>query len=147
MTTEAAPREVGSNDWLGVGVGSTVWVFDINRRVYRERKPGEKYAVGAPIWREHWVPRKIVGETVRSWVLVQGGRVPKKGADPHLFSFSEADIARRAWVHDNRHLIERAVGRVCDYDTLRSVAALIGYETPNVALSGAPRDAAEANLP
>lgn len=131
MTNEATPREAGSNDGLGVGVGGTVWIFDLNHRVYRERRQGEKYAGGGPIWREHWVPRKIVGETARSWVLEWGGKVPKKGADLSRIAFSAADIDRRAWVHDNRFLIERAISRIDDYETLRAVAALIGYETHN----------------
>ena len=31
------PTRVGLSEELGVSVGGTVWVFDLNRRVYRER--------------------------------------------------------------------------------------------------------------
>lgn len=132
MSEISQPAQVGSNAGLGVSVGGTIWVFDINRRVYRERKPGELYASGGPIWREHWQPRKVVGETSRSWVLERGTKVPKKGADPSCFAFSEADIDRRAWVNENQHKIARMVERCHDYETLRKVAASVGFETPNV---------------
>ena len=59
-TPATEPLALKLTEGLGVSVGSTVWVFDVNRRVYRERKPGETYAGGGPIWREHWAPRKIV---------------------------------------------------------------------------------------
>lgn len=110
-----------------VGIGSTVWLFNINRRVYRERKPGEIYASGAPIWREHWVPHLIVGETARSWVLEYGRKVPKKGADPRCVSFSSEEINRAAYVHENAPKIGDKVRRIADADLLRKVADLIGY--------------------
>ena len=108
-----------------IGIGSTVWVFDINRRRYTKPEPGRLW--GSIIWRDHWGPHKIVSETSRSWVLNSGTKVPKRGADPSLFAFSEADIDRRAWIEDNAHKIERAVGRVRDFHTLQKVAELIGY--------------------
>ena len=116
---------------LGVGVGSTVWVFDINRRRYT--KPADGRIWGSIIWRDHWGPHTIVSETSRSWVLDRPGgmKVPKRGADPSIFAFSESDIDRRAWVEDNRHKIADKVGRINDYETLRKVVELIGYETPN----------------
>ena len=112
-----------------IGVGSTIWVFDINRRSYA--KPEQGHIWGQNIWREHWGPRKIVAETGRSWVLDRpdGLKVPKKGADPSRFAFSQLDIDRRAWIEDNRHSIERAVGRVQGYELLQSVAKLIGYQS------------------
>lgn len=117
-----------SNETASVGIGSTVWVFDINRRKYRERGPGERFASGPPIWREHWVPQVIVGETSRSWILEYGDKVPKKGADPQVVSFSRTDIDRAAYVNDNSHLIAHAVGNLKDYELLRRVADLIGHE-------------------
>jgi len=123
-------------------VGDTIWVFDINRRVYREKKPGEVYARGGPIWREHWRPRKVVGETSRSWVLERGDKVPKKGADPACFAFSEADIDRREWVNDNRHKIASMVERCNDYEKLMKLAAVMGFKTPNVGVEP-PRAAKE----
>jgi hypothetical protein len=131
---DGMPLALKLNEGLGVSVGSNVWLFDENRRKYRERKPGELYAGGGPIWREHWAPRQIVGETSRSWIL-NGPRcekIPKKGVNLSVVAFSEADIDRRAWVNDNKYLIERAVGRINDFELLQRVAAMVGFETPNV---------------
>jgi hypothetical protein len=116
-----------------IGIGSTIWVFDINRRSYAKPEPGHVW--GQIIWREHWGPHRIVAETGRSWVLDRPGglKVPKKGADPSRFAFSQLDIDRRAWIEDNRHSIERAVGRVQDYELLQAVAKLIGYQSKSPA--------------
>ena len=132
MHQENPPAKVALNDLPGVSVGSTVWLFDINRRKYRERKPGETYSGGGPIWREHWVARKVVGETSRSWVLDWGGKVPKKGANPHQFAFSEDDINRRAWVEEHKWRIARKLDGCPDFDTLLKVAEVLGIETPRV---------------
>ena len=109
-------------------IGDPVWVFYENHRVYRPARPGEDGFRGGPIWRAHWQKQTVVGETARSWVLGDGSKVPKKGADHGLFAFSEADIDKRAWVHENRHHISRVVGLIEDHDLLRKVAELIGYE-------------------
>lgn len=42
-------------------IGDTLWCFDTNRRVYTE--PG-----GRAVYREHFVPSLIVGETKISWL-------------------------------------------------------------------------------
>lgn len=97
-----------------------LWVFDINRRVY----PKNKTISSAPIWREHWVRREIVGETSRSWIDKFGNKYPKKGGRGVLFSQEEIDKA--AWVHENRHRIRDEIQWI-DYETLKKVAELIGY--------------------
>lgn len=81
---------------------------------------------GAPIWRKHWVPSVVVGETTRSWVLKNRSKVPKRGAP--WVAFSEADIDRAEWVHENRHAIARRLEQCRDYDTWREVARLVKYE-------------------
>lgn len=60
-------------------VGTDVWIFDRNRRVYRKNDRG--YSYGAPLYREKWVRLKIVGETSRSWVVDSHLmlKIPKKG--------------------------------------------------------------------
>lgn len=120
---------VPPTDLHAIGIGSTVWVFDINRRVYGQPEPGRAW--GNIIWREHWGPHRIVGETTRSWVLDrQGGlKVPKSGADPSRFAFSQLDIDRRAWIEANRHEIKQAVGQIQDYELLKAVARLIEYRS------------------
>lgn len=102
--------------------GGTIWVFDENRRVYSETDRG------APIWREHWRPCKVTGETSRSWLIAPYGKVPKRGADPRKFAFSQADIDEQAYVHDHVYKISECVRRLTRAATLREVAVLVGYK-------------------
>lgn len=110
-------------------IGSTIWIFDINRRVYPPREKGR--VSGAPIWREHWRPVKITGETSRSWLTEYGEKVPKKGANPHFVAFTREEIDRAAWVQDNRYRIVREIEGISDHDTLRKIAEVIGYQPPS----------------
>ncbi len=107
-------------------IGSTVWVFDSNRRIYSKSKRG------GPIWREHWKPRTVTGETARSWLLGEYAwsvKVPKRGADPLKFAFSQSEIDEQAYVHENRHGIADKVHSLTDPVILRQIAALVGYTT------------------
>lgn len=110
---------------MSVKVGDNVWVFDINRRVYRRSENGK--AIGGPIWKEHWVKRTIISETSRSWIIDCGVKITKKNAQNVCYSLEE--IERRAFVHDNQYKISEAVKRVGDYDLLIQIAKLINYKT------------------
>lgn len=99
------------------------WVFDDNRRKYR-KKNGHYY--GNPIWREHWVKADIIGETSRSWLTSCGQKIPKRGRNGVSFSMDE--IERMSFVEENAYRIGERVGRLRDYETLKAVAELIGYE-------------------
>jgi hypothetical protein len=112
-----------------LGIGSTIWRFDINRRVYPPRKSGERYSSEGPIWRQHWKPEKIESETSRSWVTDYGTKLPKNGGwDKRTVCISEEEIGRRAYIHDHRHKIADRVQRIDDYAALVEIAALVGYE-------------------
>jgi len=105
-----------------------IWVFDENRRVY----PKEG---GRCIWREHWVKRKVVGETKRSWILEGYGRVREKVSKSspltHLYAFSEEEVSQKAWVHDNAIKICERV-RNASYQQLMDISKIINYgEQPN----------------
>ena len=86
-------------------VGDTIWYFDTNRRVYPPPEPGRIWASGGPIWREHWRPVQITGETSRSWVLGSGcwivgkvvTKIPKRGDDPlrKHFAFTREELDQR----------------------------------------------------
>ena len=105
-----------------------VWVFDINRRVYPVKAPGE--ISGSPIYREHWAKREIIGDTTRSWLIGSTRlpvKVPKGGADPRRFLFSEKDVDDDVWAKDHRYRIERLI-QTLSPEKLRQVAELIGYE-------------------
>jgi len=110
---------------MTVGIGSTIWAFDINRRVYA--KDASNTFGGGPIWREHWRPMKVTGETSRSWITAWG-KYPKSGG-PNL-AFSESDIDRAAFVNDHKHRICEAIRSEYDFDTLVQIAKLVGYKLP-----------------
>ena len=117
MTTPARPE----NQTITPRVGGTVWVFDINRRVYTQPKVGW----GKIIWKEYWRPTTIVSETSRSWVLKGDEKIPKRGWSPRLVAFSQAEIDERAYVEENRHQISERVRRVENPAVLRAIEALL----------------------
>lgn len=116
-------------------VGDTVWLFDENRRVYAPRKEGQGLSSGPPIFREHFVPHEIVGETIRTWLVGKGTleNVRKKdltyrhwnGGRVRIFT-SEQEVDDACYVHDTRHKIGRAVERCRDAVLLKQIAALVG---------------------
>lgn len=125
-------------------IGMKFWQFDPNHRVYK--RDGTGRAVGGPVWRAHWVPTYIVGETRVSWLVgmewlvnhprmkTLAARVPKKGW-PHGFALDEAEIDRRAWVVEYSPKLAEQVGRCRHYDTLKAIADLLDgqHATPAAA--------------
>lgn len=111
-------------------IGQTVWVFDPNRRVYRKNAAGCGF--GAPVYREHFRPIVISGETSRSWTVGDGRwqiKIPKAGGAVRGNIFmTEAAVNDDVWIKEHKYRIESLVGRLTDVETLRKVAALIGYE-------------------
>ena len=106
-----------------LGIGSTIWIFDINRRVYH--KSGGEHTEGA-IYREHWRPVKIEGETSRSWVTSwYGKKVPKFGKSQDI-AFTEAEVEADVWVKEHRPKIVRIVER-CGFETLKVIAKAVCY--------------------
>jgi hypothetical protein len=115
-----------------VKIGSTVWFFDVNHRVYPEKEG--RHSSAAPIWREHWVRHHVIGETSRSWLV---GSYPK--ADPKLcakcpkaeittrYALTELEVDERVYCHDNGWRIAERVQRIKDARILREVARIIGY--------------------
>jgi hypothetical protein len=127
-------------------IGDSVWIFDSNHRVYPKPEPGHSYAGGGPIYREHWRERFIIGETSRSWLIGyrRDGtpvhsriKVAKtlpgsihcsgRGYGPSKIAYSWTEVEADVWAHGHRYPIVRMVER-CDGETLKQVAALIGYE-------------------
>jgi hypothetical protein len=104
-------------------VGDTIWIFDINRCVYARDADGR--ATGGPIWREHWRPVVIVGETSRSWLTDYGNKIAKSGTDPRLVLFSEAEIDRAGWVRDNVRRISERVMACSDLEKLKAIEATL----------------------
>jgi hypothetical protein len=119
-------------------VGDIVWVFNQNRRVYRQENGR---SVGGLIFRDHFIPEKIVGETERSWLVGRPERpikIPKKG-DAVRYSASTAygrttvymtqeAVNAACFAHDHRWKIGKAVEACMDVAVLRQIAALVGYK-------------------
>ena len=122
-----------------LAIGSTVWIFDAERRVYAKEKmsPGKLWYSGAPIWREHWRPTAIVGETRVSWILGhdQGKKISKRDLAAGTVRgalTSEADLDAACYVHEHASKIGDRVGRISGgqkaAEALRQIAALVGYD-------------------
>ncbi len=113
-------------------IGDTVYLFDQNTRRYTAPSPEEKKAGriwGSLIWRGHWVPVKIVGETRVSWLLEHGAKIPKKTARINNESpaMSEDELNDRCLVDEHGYKISEIVRRA-DASQLRSIANIIGYK-------------------
>lgn len=115
-------------------VGDTVWVFDQNRRVYRQENGR---SVGSPIFREHFRETTITGETSRSWII-RGGKVPKDGGDVRrstagahgrttVYMTREA-VDAAVFRNDHQYKIAKMVEACSDIALMRQVAALMGYK-------------------
>lgn len=103
-------------------IGDTVWFFDGNRRVYRDGSSG-------PVYREHWFPAKIVGETSRSWITDNWNRkIPKKGLPGHGVALTAEDVEKDVWMNTHAYRVYEQIQRCRDYDTIRKIADLIGYK-------------------
>jgi len=125
------------------GVGSSVWVFNENRRVYAKGLgDGHLWSSSAPIWREHWEPLLVVGETRVSWIIGHSLKYPdverkiskRDLADGKVIGVltSAADLDAACFVHDHGRKIADRVARISGgrkaAETLRQIAALVGYE-------------------
>lgn len=113
-----------------IGIGSTLWRFDENRRRYM--KPTEKGRIwGDLIWREHWVEMFVIGETRVSWLVGSSpdAREPfklpkaafKDGGCPRGWALSAEHVDEHVWAYENRRRIQDAVCRCDDPRILRAI--------------------------
>ncbi len=108
-----------------LSVGSTVWVFDENHRVYRRNEKGR--SEGGPIYREHFVECKITGETSRSWIIGRYRmKVNKKTLDGMYISQEQIDL--KCWANDHKYGVVRMIEYSTDGAMIKAVADLIGYK-------------------
>jgi len=112
-----------------LGIGSTVWMRDPNKR---------------GTYREKWVEAEVRAETSRSWIVVRKGwarneedvqrlgvKLPKKATAEDArrlgLSLSIQAIEEEAWLQEHRWRVARLVENA-DVATLRKVAELVGYK-------------------
>jgi hypothetical protein len=109
-----------------------IWVKDKNYRVYVD-KQGVKH--GAPIHREYWQPQEVEAETIRSWILSDGTKVPKSTVFPTLnYAISKQQVDDICWLEENLYRINNAIqalsygmDRYRNIGLVREVAKLIDY--------------------
>jgi hypothetical protein len=119
-----------------IGIGSKLWRFDQNRRFYAP--PENKGGFGKLIWREHWVPMVVCGETRVSWLVgyapsaINRHRTPsvthklpkaefRNGGCPRDWALSEEHLDELAWAEENRCRLSDLVQRCNDPKVLRAV--------------------------
>lgn len=115
-----------------LSTGQKVYRFDVNRRVYEKDENGR--GIGGPIWREHWTPIEVTGETSRSYVLgPEWGQYKLAKNDVHSgklisgWALSEEEIDRHEFI-EGAWSIADAVRNVRDYETLKAIAELAGWK-------------------
>ena len=104
-------------------IGSTLWEFDPNYRVYGSNR-------GAPIYAEHFRPVTVTGETPRSWLVGASERIVNKrtlqrtrnGHDPVRY-YTDEGKDEAIWEHEHRSRLVRAVG-FASLAQLRQIAAI-----------------------
>lgn len=119
-----------------LAVGSTVWVFDGNRRSYDEQR--------RVIRARQWVEYVIIGENRASWLLgLQGSTYVHYKVDKatnqirgeSLFGVqreiatTKQEVDDDLWAHKHRPVIERAVSEA-PVSVLREVAAVLEKHKP-----------------
>lgn len=127
-----------------IGIGSTVWFFDGNHRVYEKDANGR--STGGAIYREYWVPKIIDGESKVSWIVRAGHgknfgetKLPKKmftqpferrgGMEGRWFAITEQEVESDCWANNHRYRIKDAINK-CSVDALMKVAEIVGYKQP-----------------
>jgi hypothetical protein len=122
-----------------VGVGSRLWQFDQNRRVYLRDANGRSH--GGPTYEGHWVEHIVTGEEGRSWLVALLNRDGAPGHQQKVGKsslgkkyYTAAEKATHAWTHLHRHRLADAVLRCADIEVLKRVASIVGYPDPDSAV-------------
>ena len=112
---------------LALAIGSAIWIYDVNCRVYAKDAAGRSH--GGPLYRESWREEPIIGETKKSWLIGPGWKprkIPKKG--PHNYvCFSLAELEGKCWENDNRHRLSEKV-RGATLSQLRRIDAILSEQ-------------------
>ena len=111
-------------------IGDTLYRFDGNRRVYRDRSAS---GGGGPIYREHFEALKIIGENKVSWLLERGWKAKKSNLTSAASlqyggcGFFTADgMEDDIWLHDHKHKV-RDLFEHASVVQVREVARILGY--------------------
>ena len=115
-------------------VGDTIWLHDINRRVYAKDVNGR--SVGAPIFSEQFTPYVISGETKKSWLITWGTQLIRVNKETMRSTdrfggcswHTEAGKVEQIWFHEHHHKIAQKLqyGKLSVLQ-LQAVGRIIGY--------------------
>jgi len=97
-------------------VGDKVWLFDMNRRVYK--KDGVSFT--PPIYAEHFYEAVIDGETSRSW-LIGRRKYPKNNP---LGIFTDEQKADNIWANEKRYKIQNEIS-YCSIAQLKQIDLIL----------------------
>ncbi len=103
-------------------VGKTIYVFDDNRRVYAKDENG--HSSGGPIYREHWRPCKVTGETTQSWLLDYGNKISKKELREGKLNgvkLSLQEVEEVSFIRANDHKVAQAIYALKDYAKFKAI--------------------------
>ena len=106
-------------------VGDTVYIFNENRRVYPPAPKGHLWPPGGPIYREHFRPVQIVGETKVSWILQYDNRKVNKKTLEGIYTIEQVDD--RCWKNDHAHKLLEYVRSNASVYQLKEIAALMNW--------------------
>lgn len=118
---------------MSIKIFDTIYRFDHNRRVYD--KPGFG---GRIVYRGHFAPEFITGETKFSWLIhlydTVAYRVNKatmksasKGGFGGFEFFTAEGMEDNIWAYDHRHKVAELLARA-DGAKIRACAKILGYE-------------------
>lgn len=120
-----------------ISIGTRLWRFDENRRIYQDRASG-------PTYEGHFEPFVVVGETKGTWKCARNEQahprswssVNKKTLrEPATYGwrgrqwFTDAGRDAAIWANGRRHEIVSLV-QACDVATLKKIAAVLEENTP-----------------
>lgn len=110
-------------------IGDRIWIFDVNKRVYETDKFGRRH--GGPIYRHHWVPHVINGETSRSWLYgpeFSPSKLAKNAKENprNGIVFSEAALEDAIWSNSVRYRLANEIDKA-DVSQLRRIAEILNY--------------------
>lgn len=113
-------------------IGKTIYIFNANNRVYEKDAKGRSQ--GAPIYRKHWEPIQVIGETKNSWLVGyehNPTKISKKDLREgklHNICLTEKEVDDKVFLHDHAYRIGEAVGKSQDVALLKNIADMVLYE-------------------
>lgn len=116
-------NQIDTNMSDDLRIGSRVFIFDPNRRVY-ERAADGRHA-GAPIFSKCFIEVEITAETPRKWKTPSGDAFKK---NPYETGFLTAQMVEsKIWEKANRYKIIDKLHHA-SFEQLRAVAKIMDYE-------------------